>query len=279
MDLLFSDIHADHGALDSILKVCQSKEFLSRYGEISRILNLGDLLERGTNPKGVLQKMSELSKSYNLKSVMGNHDEAFLYKKIISGSTFESKISHNNLTDSDLEFFSKNDDGTFGSQQFLDTEQKLICVHGGPLDPEKIIPNDTQEDRWLYQKTWQRLTFEDSEFFSYYGYHFKPETAFEEVKTIMNNFIIFSGHQHEEACIKQNSNNIISNEYSNLKKKNVKIGEYKLESKEVSIDPRSNYLIRLGLGGPEGYYGTGNENPHFAIMQNDPKQVILFTIL
>ncbi len=34
-----------------------------KYGEISRILNLGDVLERGTSPKEVLEKMEELYKN------------------------------------------------------------------------------------------------------------------------------------------------------------------------------------------------------------------------
>jgi len=36
-------------------------------------------------------------------------------------------------------------------------------------------------------------------------------------------------------------------------------------------------LIRIGLGGPEGYYETGT-TPHFGIVQYNPKKVILFGI-
>lgn len=80
MDLVFSDIHADIEGLDTILDIVFSSEFTNQYGKVSRIINLGDLLERGTSPKQVLQKMSELSKSFPVTSVMGNHDEGFLYK-------------------------------------------------------------------------------------------------------------------------------------------------------------------------------------------------------
>jgi hypothetical protein len=31
-------------------------------------------------------------------------------------------------------------------------------------------------------------------------------------------------------------------------------------------------LIKVGLGGPEGYYGTGEANSHFGIIQDDPKK-------
>ena len=60
MDLVFSDIHADIDALELIIDLVTSNEFKKEYGEISRILNLGDVLERGTHPKEVLEKLSIL---------------------------------------------------------------------------------------------------------------------------------------------------------------------------------------------------------------------------
>ncbi|MEE9241772.1 MAG: metallophosphoesterase family protein, partial [Nitrosopumilaceae archaeon] len=60
MDLVFSDIHADIDALELIVDLVTSTEFKKEYGEISRILNLGDVLERGTHPKQVLEKLSIL---------------------------------------------------------------------------------------------------------------------------------------------------------------------------------------------------------------------------
>jgi len=278
MDLVFSDIHADSNALDLILKIAQSKVFISEYGDFDRILNLGDLLERGTSPANVLKKMTELSHSYNLESVMGNHDEAYLYNRRVSGSSLESLDAHLRLKESDLDFFSKNKDETFGSQQFTDKKKKLVCVHGGPLDPKNIIPKDSGKESWLYQKTWQRLSEEDFEFFSYSGYHFKAENAFKEVEKKMHNFVVLSGHQHQEACIKQNEKGIISNEYTNLEKKIARIDNHKLESKEIPIETKSNFLIRVGLGGPEGYYGVGSANPQFGIIQDNPRKVVLFTI-
>ena len=90
MDLVFSDIHADIVALDTILEIATSDDFTKKYGSFDRIINLGDLLERGKNPKQVLDKLDSLSKNYKIISVMGNHDEAFLYKRPISGSSIES---------------------------------------------------------------------------------------------------------------------------------------------------------------------------------------------
>ena len=57
MDLVISDIHADISALNTIMDLVTSVDFKKKYSEISRILNLGDVLERGTRPKEVLEKM------------------------------------------------------------------------------------------------------------------------------------------------------------------------------------------------------------------------------
>ena len=66
--------------------------------------------------------------------------------------------------------------------------------------------------------------------------------------------------------------------YSKIKPKNENISGHVLESKEIEIDQTSDYLIRLGLGGPAGYYGVGSSVPHFAIIQYNPKKEILFTV-
>jgi len=58
MDLVISDIHADISALNTIMDLVNSVDFKNNYGEISRILNLGDVLERGTSPKEVLEKFN-----------------------------------------------------------------------------------------------------------------------------------------------------------------------------------------------------------------------------
>lgn len=64
MDLVISDIHADILALNTIIELTTSNDFKLKYGKISRIINLGDVLERGTHPKQVLQKLTELSAHY-----------------------------------------------------------------------------------------------------------------------------------------------------------------------------------------------------------------------
>ncbi len=274
MDLVFSDIHADIDGLEAILDIAFSSDFQSKHGKVSRIINLGDLLERGTNPKEVIQKMTELSKSYQMISVMGNHDEGFLYRRFLSGSSYASIKAHELLSEQDLEFFAKNKDGTFGNQFVIDGKNKLLCVHGGPVNPESIIKNGG--DSWLYQRTWQRLSEENNEFYSYYGYHYKPESAFREGKKHFDKFIILCGHQHVEAAISQN-NNEITNIWP-FAPQTEKILSHVLRKHEIPISHDSNYLIRVGLGGPQGHHSGGFAKPHFAVIEDDPKKIVFFGV-
>ena len=278
MDLVFSDIHADIVALESILDLANHKDFTKKYDKFSRILNLGDVVERGTHPREVLSKLQSLSENFPVESVMGNHDEALLYGRKVSGSSPESLDAHLALKEDDLGFFCQNNDGTFGAQEFIDKKNNMICVHGGPLDPKKITPKDAQDKSWLYQKTWQRLSEEEFEFFSHSGYHYNPQSAFSEAKNKLDNFIIFCGHQHKEAAFVE-ENKKHQEILSKLKPKKEKISRFVLEKKEIPIEDGKNYIIRLGLGGPEGYYGTGMSSPHFGIIEYNPKRVTLFTIL
>jgi len=277
MDLVFSDIHADIDALDLIIDVVASYEFIQKYGQVSRIINLGDVLERGTHPKQVLDKLIELQNKYPMESVMGNHDEAILYGRRVSGSSLESIDAHSTLTENDLDFFQKNKDNSFGQQEFVDKKNELICVHGGPLDSEKITPVDAGSEAWLYQKSWQRLSEEDFEFFSYSGFHYMASSAFSEAKTILGNSVILCGHQHVEAALKQDEDGI-KEILSTSKTQSEKLSKFFIEKKEFEIEPNCNYLIRLGLGGPEGYYGAGTAKPHFGIVQYNPKKIILFSV-
>ena len=278
MDLIFSDIHADIGGLKTILNTVNDSEFTSKYGNFSRILNLGDVLERGTNPKLVLETLEELSKNYTIESVMGNHDEAVFYGRKISDNSFESIDAHNALKPDDMRFFTENKDGTYGRQQFIDSKRKIVCVHGGPLDAQKIIPNDSIDDSWLYQKTWQRLTEEEFGYFSHFGYHYTAKSAFEESSNHFDNSIIFCGHQHMEGAIEKDGK-IISNLFPETKMKIEKFSEFTLEKKEIPIEQGKSYIIRVGLGGPEGYYGVGMSRPHFGLADYDAGTIILYSII
>lgn len=276
MDLVFSDIHADINALDAILGMASSPEFKKKYGEFSRIISLGDVLERGTNPKEVLARLKSLQASYPFHSVMGNHDEGFLYNRLVSASSIESMDAHAKLTREDISFFKENADGTFGNQEFIDKKHHLFCVHGGPLDPGRITPPSARDDAWLYQRSWQRLTEEEFDFFTYAGYHYRASSAFGEVKKHLDNHVILCGHQHQEEAIMQDGT--VHRIYPDLKPVREKFSDKVLESREINIDSSNNYLIRLGIGGPEGHYVRNAEVPHFAVVQHDPRKVILFAI-
>ena len=226
---LLCDIHADISALEAILSLTTSAHFTKEYGEFSRIINLGDLLERGTNPKQVLQKMKEMSENYHMLSVVGNHDESFLYGKNLEGSSLDSMTMHQALEENELEFFTKNSDGTFGIQERIDKKNGLVCVHGGPMDPKKIMP-ENPENEWLYQKTWQRLSH-DEEFFSHYGYHYSAASAFSETKTKTNNPIILCGHQHMEAALAHNKSGV-QDILAETKIQTEKIGDSVIEKKQ-----------------------------------------------
>ncbi len=276
MDLVFSDIHADIDALDAILGMVSSQEFKKRYGEFSRVINLGDVLERGTHPREVLSRLKALQENYPFYSVMGNHDEGFLYNRLVSACSLESMDAHAKLTRDDISFFKENSDGTFGNQEFIDKKYNLFCVHGGPLDPRKIMPQNVRDEAWLYQRSWQRLTEEEFDFFTYAGYHYRASSAFEEAKRHVENHIIFCGHQHQEEAIMQDG--IIHRIYPALKPIREKVSGHILEKKEIEINSDNNYLIRVGIAGPEGHYVKNSEVPHFAIVQHEPRKVILFSL-
>jgi predicted phosphodiesterase len=277
MDLIFSDIHADIKSLETILDVVHQDRFREKYGKFSKIINLGDILERGTHPKEVIKKLKILSETHPIESVIGNHDEAFLYGRQVSGSSLESIDVHLSLDEKDIEFFKINKDGTYGKQEYVDKKNRLLCVHGGPLNPDKITPKDAGEKAWLYQKSWQRISEENFEFFSYAGYHYKPSSAFSEVGKRLDNFLILCGHQHEEAAIVQTRTGIDEILTKTVSQKE-KIANFTLEKKEFIINQSANYLIRIGISGPEGYNKNGITTPQFGIIEYDPKKVTLFTI-
>ena len=273
LDLVLSDIHADLDGLDTILAAVSSPGFEARYGRFSRVLCLGDVLERGTRPAEVLARLRELSARYPVESVMGNHDESFFYGYHMSGSTGESVRAHDRLTADDLAFFTGNGDGTFGRQQFVDGELGLVCVHGGPLDPAAITPKNP-EDPWLYQRTWQRLSME-GEYFSRLGYHYAPPSAFAEAARYVREPLILCGHQHAEAAVESldgHTRDVLPSANTKTAIDGLILGE-----REIVLKPGAGYIIRVGIAGPQGSYG-GPAVPHFALVDHAVRTVRLFSV-
>jgi len=85
------------------------------------------------------------------------------------------------------------------------------------------------------------------------------------------------GHEHIEAALTQNKNGI-QEILSKTTLQIERLSNFIVEKKEILIESDNSYLIRVGLGGPEGYYGAGEAKPHFGIVQEDPKKIILFGI-
>ncbi|PKL56900.1 MAG: metallophosphoesterase, partial [Methanomicrobiales archaeon HGW-Methanomicrobiales-5] len=84
--VIFSDVHADAGALAALSACISTPSFSETFGPIDRIINLGDLLHRGDYPQQTLEKIHSLSGRYPFTSVMGNHDHAYLNGLMVSGS-------------------------------------------------------------------------------------------------------------------------------------------------------------------------------------------------
>lgn len=261
--------------MDAILRTATSKQFEGKHGRFDRILCLGDVLERGTDPRSVLATLRRLSEMYPVESVMGNHDEAFLYGRFLSGSSMESAAAHDALGERDLEFFARNEDGSFGRQEFVDRSKGILCVHGGPLDPERITPK-MPECLWLYQKTWQRLSPEWRDHITQYGYNYSPDLAFEAAQELLRRPLIFCGHQHTEAAIERLDSRV-RNIMPRLQRTEERMADAVLRCRVIHIRPDAGYIIRVGLAGPQGSYGA-REIPHFALADHDSRTVRLFSI-
>ena len=246
--LLFSDIHADIGALDVLLKVASDPAFVARFGPVERTVNLGDVVERGYHPCEVIVRLASLA---NLISVLGNHDEAFIHDSPVSGSDGKS------ITASELcrgqgtwkDFF----EGMGTS--WADKDDRIFAVHGGPVDSATVCPPGADRlTAWLYSGTWQRISRDGQRFFDGSGYHYTPEDAFASVRKVLKpGFVIFCGHEHAEAAFVENDFRGVDI-LQVMKKTSFTIKGKRVDEKSLSLKDDRNYLIRLGIAGPEGYY-------------------------
>jgi hypothetical protein len=257
--LILSDIHADIKALDTIIEIINDPKFKKRYGSVNKIINLGDTTGRGYHPAEVIERLIELGKEISVVSIMGNHDESFLYDWPVSGDDedciraheeFKSAVNSDHRNKASPDFLSKL------PQYYVDKEERILAVHGGPLDPEKIAPPDLEDyDKWLYQRTWQRISEYDFEYLDDYGYHYLSENAFLHAREFFDGgFIIFCGHQHTEAVYRNKGmkTELVSEERMKIRKE--ELAGHVVQVKEFERKRDANYLIRVGIAGPEGYY-------------------------
>ncbi|UCE36352.1 MAG: metallophosphoesterase, partial [Thermoplasmata archaeon] len=89
--LVFTDIHADIAAIKSIFKCAASSEFISRFGTVNRVINLGDVVGRGYFPAEAIDFIQNLD--LEVVSLLGNHDESVMYNWPVAGDdSLASKI-------------------------------------------------------------------------------------------------------------------------------------------------------------------------------------------
>ncbi len=224
--VIFSDVHADAAAIEALSGCIKTPAFLSEFGPVDFLVNLGDLIDRGNHPKEVLEKIHSLKGEYQLISVLGNHDHAFLNGITIRGSDPESIYRHEAIRHSHL--FS-----VFNGIPMEWVIKNVLFVHGGPLE----LGNDT-----LRLKCWQRLSHESGDFFT--GYHYTAKMAFNalEVRGIMH---MCCGHQHHNVCCRKTLNGIIPKEL-NFRPRFLSAdgGKISLEVATVSLDVPT--ILRIG---------------------------------
>ncbi|RTK96333.1 MAG: serine/threonine protein phosphatase [Neisseriaceae bacterium] len=112
--IAFGDIHGHLGCLQKILdSVVPQKDDI--------LVFLGDYIDRGPDSKGVIDKLIDLSKEFNIVTIAGNHEEMML--GAIKG------------TNSDLKFWCK-----FGGKEALDS-YKTTDVNKIPFEHIDFIEN------------------------------------------------------------------------------------------------------------------------------------------
>jgi len=271
--LLISDIHADIGSLDEILGLALDDDFSRCYGRIAKVINMGDVMERGHEPGKVIDRLEGLE---DLESILGNHDEAFLASLPISGSDIDSEIAHEEYrkTGRYEKFFRGM------GKYYVDTKNKLYVAHGGPIDPCAITPPDAMGlEAWLYSQPWQRISETGVRYLDSSGYHYLPADAFDAVRPTFGapGFAIICGHEHGEAAYREKGG-LIEYILPALKTVPQDIAGRHLYVKKLAIDNDANYLVRLGIAGPEGYGGFAGERCYFGVYSEQNGESALYLI-
>jgi len=228
--IIFSDVHADAEALGALASCIKDPSFSFAFGPADLLVNLGDLLHRGSRPQETLEKIHTLSQEYRLVSVLGNHDHAFLHGILVSGSDAASTYRHEQLRDSPLL-------SIFNTMPMDWPDRDMLFVHGGPLD---------LGDQTLRLKCWQRLSHESGDFFT--GYHYTAAMAFEALEKRGLTHLC-CGHQHENICCRKTENGIVQHNLDFqplVLEKNKKVH---LEVARVPLDVPT--IVRVG--GCHGY--------------------------
>lgn len=187
--VIFSDVHADAEAINAFASCIRTEAFRQAFGPVDLLINLGDLLHRGSRPQETLEKIHTLSHEYRMLSVLGNHDHAFLNGIMVSGSDAASTYRHEQLRDSPLL-------SIFDTMPMEVVEDHMLFVHGGPME----MGDDT-----LRLKCWQRLSHQAGDFFT--GYHYTAKMAFDTLEQRGLSHMC-CGHQHQHICCRKTGDGI-----------------------------------------------------------------------
>ena len=188
--VIFSDVHADADAVEALASCIRSPEFRQDFGPVDILINMGDLLHRGSRPQETLEKIHTLSREFRMVSVLGNHDHAYLNGILVSGSDAASTYRHEQLRNSPLL-------SIFDAMPMEWVDDGMLFVHGGPLN----LGDDT-----LRLKCWQRLSHESGDFFT--GYHYTASMAFDALAQRGLTHMC-CGHQHDHICCRKTRDGII----------------------------------------------------------------------
>jgi predicted phosphodiesterase len=188
--VVFSDVHADSVAISAFASCIRSALFRQEFGQVDTLVNLGDLIHRGDRPRETLELVHTLSHEYQLRSVLGNHDHAFLNGIQVSGSDPASLYRHELIRNSPLL-------SIFDNMPMEWSDRGMLFVHGGPLD----LGNQT-----LRLKCWQRLSHEAGDSFA--GYNYTAPMAFDALEA--RGFThMCCGHQHQNICCHKTPDGIV----------------------------------------------------------------------
>lgn len=229
--VIFSDVHADAAAIEALGSCIRAPAFRNTFGPVDMLINLGDLVHRGSHPQETLETFHSLAREFRVISVLGNHDHAYLHGILVSGSDAASTYRHEQLRSSPLL-------SIFDSMPMEWADKNMLFVHGGPLD----LGTQT-----LRLKCWQRLSHEAGDFFT--GYHYTASMAFEALGQRGLSHMV-CGHQHEHICCQKTSGGIIQQALGFVPEAFEQDGRISvLDIARVSLDVPS--LLRVG--GCHGY--------------------------
>jgi hypothetical protein len=253
--LVISDVHADIEALEAICSVVADKRFVQTHSKVENILNLGDTVERGYHPREVVERLRALQHTVPVVSLLGNHDEALLFGRPVSGSDTKSRQAH--ALCADCAPFLRT-----LPHCYLDVDNRIIAVHGGPIDPREL------GDGWLFERSWQRIA--STSYLDASGYHYTPEAAFRYVKRECGGgYVILCGHEHEEAAYSDRAGDLLEAMHAQQNR----FAGYEIRSRWVERDRATSYLIRVGIAGPEGYRNSvGLNGAHFGLVWHHDKR-------